>query len=1133
MENDGKMNKINIPQKIPRYPLNGHSNYLFDKFYIFGYNELTLKKYLYNDENIKNFISFDKKQEENKFIKFQIDEFPILLNEFTSNYEKECLEIDMIRDMILPKKINFYYIEEEKSSKSPDKRRKRENNNNSKHSSFYTNDNNEKYYLFDESKKEVPPSYNVIFSSNPQSGNNSKKSINGFAYIFYKKLREEKSLNRSINMNFYIPIIFSIISEYPFYNSFYQLCKQFKLLFSNNKLRIPLEIIIYNIINFSPSPLNADVFLSLKPIIDFELEGTKNSKTFAADTIEEIKEEDNGGDENNDKNNTENNQNFIKESKLSTKSIDLYKNTSSKRKSQLTYRINRFVNINVLKHIRTMDNFENSKDFNNLKNDLEEKIKKIKFESLTGYPLIQYNLAKVLLQTLTPIDVIDIFLYTFLEKDVIFFSKDLEFLSLTINSYLNLNFPLNDEKYYFINACVSYENYINGNSTFVGSTFTTIIGINDSYNPKYQSGINKLKEHIAIDLDNGKVYKVEDKSDKEKSKQNKELFNFIKNICKNREVKNDTNILYREINLLNLYLTDIYNRKNDKEDELYYNIFKNKKYIDYSEENIKNINLKIQDSFYRFINNLCLYVYQNLSVKTEADDMNKINNSDDTGNKDVTEMNVLFLDEYKEDNAYSKEELYFLEELRETMKFQSFVYSFVQSYNPIDLYKIPLTFTEEFISIISRKSAILEGDINFLSLIDKLYKINSKGEINIDLESFLKDYFSNYKDYFDREIQDISEKYNLYPEKIKIKNANINNKVILEYKSYELDERILLLYLNMINMIENDDQNESQDKNADINKNLYLKLKSKVEENIPKNISVTDIETVIENYAIEKGILSESDLCSANLIILFTLCFRSLKTYIDCQSFLGSLFQDFTIFRKYYSMIMSMTYMTFEESLAKKDYKRAEECFYLYYLCINSLRNVKLIPNESLMNIIKKFNKINFDSIKQRDSYKPEGITEENNQKLFEANFPIDEITNKNLYVTHNFSAIRVYKEKEIVESVNDSQNSNKYFVSIDGTELMQPKIKFNNGKYTFNSFFYSQKLLLLTLVEEYQNFIVDVNWDKLRPKIILDACLNIFIFMRNSEDFINKSDIFAMMKYIFYMFLHHFFVIKMEKESK
>ena len=1110
MEND-EMNKIINQKKIPRYPLNGNSNNLFDKFYIFGYNALTLKKYLFNDENIKNFISFDKKQDENKFVKFQIDELPVLLNEFTSDYEKECLEIDMIREMILPKKINLYYIEEEKVNKSPDKRRKRDNN-----IPFFKNDNNERFFIYDESKKETPPSYNVIFSSNPQSGNNKKKSINGFAYIFYKKLKGEKSINRNIKISFYIPIIFSIISEYPFYNSFYQLCKQIEYLFSNNELRIPLEIIIYNIINFSPSPLNADVFISLNSIINFENEGKKSSKTIVHDIhdiIEEINEDDNNEiKEKNENKNISNN--IASKNEFSSKSLNINESVGNKRKSEVLFRINRLVNTNMLKHIRTIETPENNKDYINIKNvqNNNNKLKKIKFDFLTGYPIIQYNLAKVLLQTLSPLDVIDIFLYTFLEKDVLFFSKDLEFLSLTINSYLNLNFPLNDEKYYFINACVSYENYINGNSTFVGSTFTTIIGINDEYNPKYQSGMNKLKEHIAIDLDNGKIYKVEDKSDKEKSKKNKELFGFIKNICKNREVKNDTNILYREINLLNIVLTDIDNKLNDT--------FKLSNYIDYSEENIKNVNLIIQDSFYRFINNLCLYVYQNLCVKTEADDMNKL---DETNNKDINEMNVLFLDEFKDDDIYSKEELYFLEELRETMKFQSFVYSFVQSYNPIDLYKIPLTFTEEFLSIISRKSAILEGDINFLSLIDKLYKNNSEGEINIDLEPFLNEYYSSYKSYFDREIQDICEKYRLYPEKIKIKNYNINNNVILKYKSYELDDRILLEYLHIINIIEAE-SNETQENNGEINKNIYIDLIKRVKENIPKNISVTDIESVIENYAIEKGILSESDLCSANIIILFTFCFRTFKTYIECQSFLGSLFQDFTIFRKYYSMIMSMTYMTFEESLSKKNYKRAEECFYLYYLCINSLRNVKLIPNESLMNIIKKFNKINIDSLKQKDSYHQEEAIEYNNQKLYGVNLPEDEITNKNLYITYNFSAVKVYKEKEIVEIINNYDNSSKFFVSIDGNDLMQPKIKFNNGIHSFNSFFYSQKLVLLSLVEEYQNFIIDLSGDKLRPKIILDACLNILIFMRNSKDFTDKSDIFAMMKNIFYIFLNRFF---------
>ena len=55
--------------------------------------------------------------------------------------------------------------------------------------------------------------------------------------------------------------------------------------------------------------------------------------------------------------------------------------------------------------------------------------------------MIQYNLDKVLLNNLNPEKIITIFLFIFLEKDVIFFSKDIEYLTLTLNAYLN--FPLN------------------------------------------------------------------------------------------------------------------------------------------------------------------------------------------------------------------------------------------------------------------------------------------------------------------------------------------------------------------------------------------------------------------------------------------------------------------------------------------------------------------------------------------------------------------------------------------------------------------------------------------------------------------------------------------------------------------
>ena len=346
---------------------------------------------------------------------------------------------------------------------------------------------------------------------------------------------------------------------------------------------------------------------------------------------------------------------------------------------------------------------------------MDELFPKIKFEALPGYPLIQYNLAKVLLDIMSPIHVIEIFLYTFLEKNVIFFSKNLQYLSITINSYLNLNFPLNDEKYYFINASVSLDNYINNNSPFIGSAFTTIVGINSPYNVKYLKSPNKIKDHLVVNLDKDEIYKIEDKDQKENSKKNKDFFTYIRKICK-KEVKNEKKqtILCREVYNLYKTLSDtnnlLHNIENDIDNSDAYKLFKNGDYMDYDDSKnnyIKKINIRIQNAFYRLINNLCLYFYQHLSIKTDDDDQKKYS---EAKNKkiDKTEMNVIFLEGYQEEDdiVYLSEEIFFLEELRETMKYESFVYCFIQSYSPIDLYKIPLTFTEEFLSIIKRKESI-------------------------------------------------------------------------------------------------------------------------------------------------------------------------------------------------------------------------------------------------------------------------------------------------------------------------------------------------------------------------------------------------------------------------------------------
>ena len=72
-----------------------------------------------------------------------------------------------------------------------------------------------------------------------------------------------------------------------------------------------------------------------------------------------------------------------------------------------------------------------------------------------------------------------------------------------------------------------------------------------------------------------------------------------------------------------------------------------------------------------------------------------------------------------------------------------------------------------------------------------------------------------------------------------------------------------------------------------------------------------------------------------------------------------------------------------------------------------------------------------------------------------------------------------------------------------------------------------------MNLIEEYNKFMETLDNSKLTAKIILDACLNIFIFMRNTKEFEGMDDILETLKSIFYVFMNQLFILKMEKEKK
>ena len=721
--------------------------------------------------------------------------------------------------------------------------------------------------------------------------------------------------------------------------------------------------------------------------------------------------------------------------------------------------------------------------------------------------------------------VIEIFLYTFLEKNVIFFSKNLQYLSATINSYFNLNFPLNDEKYYFINATVSLDNYINNNSPFIGSAFTTIVGINSSYNQKYLKSPNKIKDHLVVNLDKDEVYKIEDKEKKEYSKKNKDLFTYIKKICK-KEVKNEKKqtILSREIYNLYKVLNETNNLlhvvENDIDNSDAYKLFKNGDYFDYDDSKnnfIKRSNIQIQDAFYRLINNLCLYFYQNLQLKTEDDDIKKL--SKNIKKKiDKTEMNVIFKDDYKEDDdkVYINEEIFFLEELRETMKYESFVYCFIQSYTPIDLYKIPLTFMEEFLSIITRKSSILENNINFLEIIDRLYKKGEGFIREIDFLTFFSKYNKDYRKDFDREIDEMNDENIFNQELIKMKycyDRNNKNKY-LKYRDYELDDNLLMKYLNIINNL----------KKEEFDTIFYMS--PLINQNQPENILVINIENIIENYSIETHLLSQSDLCCSSIILLFSLSLKFLDESIDCSSFLGLLFKSFTVFRKYYSYIMNMIYSLFSNYVKNQNYTRAHFYLILYFICVNSMRNLKLVPNESLMKIMNKFNeldlkKFNDKMTNQNKNEEPAVNKIETEKKKEEPKYPKEELNKENLYSIYNFDRNKVFKEEEIIELLANRQ-TNK-FVNNDKGKEFKPKIRYQNKNLIIETEFKSQLTIINCLIQIYNKFIIDLDEEKIDYKLVLDCCINVIVYMRNLRIFKDLEEITDVVEVIFYLILNKY----------
>ena len=198
---------------IEKFPM-ASSPHLIDYFFILGYEENYIQEKIIKVINSK--IESNKNNLEMNIInELKCRHLPTILSSITSNFSEPISEEIFFIENIFP---------------IPP-------------SSFYASPNN---FIYE------PNPINIIFS------NVQINTVNFiYAFVFYEK---RLAYNQSI---IYIPKTFVIISQYPFFNTYKKICKEILYnLFKNDLLEIPVEIQLYNVINFVPAPVNEKLNIS-------------------------------------------------------------------------------------------------------------------------------------------------------------------------------------------------------------------------------------------------------------------------------------------------------------------------------------------------------------------------------------------------------------------------------------------------------------------------------------------------------------------------------------------------------------------------------------------------------------------------------------------------------------------------------------------------------------------------------------------------------------------------------------------------------------------------------------------------------------------------------------------------------
>ena len=165
---------------------------------------------------------------------------------------------------------------------------------------------------------------------------------------------------------------------------------------------------------------------------------------------------------------------------------------------------------------------------------------------------------------------------------------------------------------------------------------------------------------------------------------------------------------------------------------------------------------------------------------------------------------------------------------------------------------------------------------------------------------------------------------------------------------------------------------------------------------------------------------------------------------------------------------------------------------------------------------MKKFDNLDLEKFDKEFKNQNKNNSIKNKENLIEKN-ENEKITKINLYPIYNFTNKKIMTENEILDVIE------KESYKKDTKTKFHPKIRFQNNISKIQADFFRQFEILNKLVNTYNNFITDLDEKNLDYKIVLDCCMNILIYIRNSDDFRNLNEIINFVEVIFFLFLNKY----------